>query len=184
MLLRSVPNFALQYKGSRWRPVPDTNPLFREQSVQKIASPEKLDDYIRVTNPSVWLMLGAVAVLLACTLVWGVVGAIPTTLTKPFTQIDGALVSYFSPEDAAMLKTGMRVDAGGTPGTVTGIGETPLSYAEAAGRLTGDYAAHHLGLSEWNVPVTVSCPAAVPQGQFVDVRIVTESVRPIDFLIN
>ena len=164
--------------------MPDTNPLFRQQSVQKAATPEKLDDYIRVTNPSVWLMLGAVAVLVACALVWSVVGSIPTVLTKPFTESGGALVSYFTPDEAALLKVGMPADVGGTFGKVTEIGATPLSYAEAAALLPGDYAAHALGLSEWNVPVKVSGTSEAGQGAFVDVRIVTGSVRPIDFLMN
>lgn len=158
--------------------------LFREKSIRKNASPEKLDDYIHVTNPSIWLLLGAVAVLVASLLVWGVAGSIPTVLTKPFTASGGKLVSFFTPDEASLLKTGMPVDVGGTPGTVSEIGATPLSYAEAAEQLPGDYAAHHLGLSEWNVPVTVSCTVTAGRGTFVDVRIVTESVRPIDFLIN
>ena len=83
-----------------------------------------------------------------------------------------------------MLKIGMPATVGGKPGTVSEIGATPLSYAEAAAQLPGDYAAHLLGLSEWNVPVTVSCEVEAEQGAFVDVRIVTDSVRPIDFLIN
>lgn len=164
--------------------MPDTNPLFREESIQKNASPEKLDDYIRVTNPSVWLILGAVAVLVACALVWSVAGSIPTTLTKPFTPDGGKLVSFFTPDEASMLKIGMPATVGGKPAAVSEIGATPLSYAEAAAQLPGDYAAHLLGLSEWNVPVTVSCEVAAEQGAFVDVRIVTDSVRPIDFLIN
>jgi len=163
--------------------MPDMNTLFRKQSVQKVATPEKLDDYIHITNPSVWLTLGAVAVVVACALVWGVVGSIPTVLTKTFTQSGGALVSYFTPEEAALLKIGMPADVGGTPGTVTDIGATPLSYEEAAARLPGDYAAHALGLTQWNVPVTVS-GMAEGEGAFVDVRIVTDSVRPIDFLMN
>mgnify|MGYP006940531859 CR=1 FL=1 len=171
----------------RWiggRPMPDTNNLFREKSIQKIATPDKLDEYIRVTNPSVWLMLGAVALLVICALVWSIVGSIPTALTKPFVSSGGALVSYFAPDEAALLKTGMPVDVNGTPGTVSGIGATPLSKAEASAQLKGDYEAHYLGLSDWNVPVTVSCSKQFDQGAFVDVRIVTESVRPIDFLMN
>jgi hypothetical protein len=159
-------------------------PLFREKNIRKNASPDKLDDYIHVTNPSIWLLLGAVAVLVACLIVWGVAGSIPTVLTKPFTVSGGKLVSFFTPEEASLLKTGMSVDVGGAPGTVSEIGETPLSYAEAAEQLPADYAAHRLGLSEWNVPVTITCAIKAGQGTFVDVRIVTESVRPIDFLIN
>jgi hypothetical protein len=164
--------------------MPETQKMFREQSVRKMVSPDKLDDYIHVTNPSVWLILGAVGVLLICAFVWSVEGSIPTTLTKLFTADGGELVSYLSTDEASLVKIGMTVDVDGTSGTISAVGTTPLSYEEAAAQLPGDYAAHVMELSQWNIPVTVSSAKEIADGAFVDVSIVTESVRPIDFLIN
>lgn len=48
--------------------------IFRQKSIDKISSPEKLDDYIRVTTPSVWITLAAIVVLLVGVIVWGVFG--------------------------------------------------------------------------------------------------------------
>ena len=48
--------------------------IFRQKSIDKVSSPEKLDDYIRVTKPSVWMTLAAVGVLLVGTIVWGIFG--------------------------------------------------------------------------------------------------------------
>ena len=45
--------------------------IFREKSLKKIASPEQMNDYIRVSSPSVWMVLTAVIVLLAGVCVWG-----------------------------------------------------------------------------------------------------------------
>ena len=39
--------------------------IFREKSLNKIASPEQMNDYIRVSSPSVWMVLTAVIVLLS-----------------------------------------------------------------------------------------------------------------------
>ena len=50
------------------------NGLFRQKSIDKVSSPEKLDDYIRVTTPSVWITLAAIVILLAGTIVWGTLG--------------------------------------------------------------------------------------------------------------
>ena len=36
--------------------------IFRQKSMQKITSPEQMNDYIRVSNPSVWMILAAVIV--------------------------------------------------------------------------------------------------------------------------
>ncbi|MBQ7678765.1 MAG: hypothetical protein IJT34_02835 [Butyrivibrio sp.] len=50
--------------------------IFREKSMERVSSPEQLNDYIRVTTPSVWLILIAVLFLLAGVLVWAVFGRI------------------------------------------------------------------------------------------------------------
>ena len=48
--------------------------IFRQKSIDKVSSPEKLDDYIRVTTPGVWLTLGAMIILLAGALIWATCG--------------------------------------------------------------------------------------------------------------
>ena len=35
-------------------------PIFREKSLKRITSPEELGDYLRVTSPTVWMVLAAV----------------------------------------------------------------------------------------------------------------------------
>ena len=50
--------------------------LFREKSVERISSPEDLDDYIRVTTPSVWIVLAAILILLIGMLAWSVFGTV------------------------------------------------------------------------------------------------------------
>ena len=45
------------------------NSIFRQKSIEKISSPEKLDDYIRVTAPSVWITLAAIVILLVGTII-------------------------------------------------------------------------------------------------------------------
>ena len=42
-----------------------SKPLFREKNLKKVNSPESLNDYVRVSNPGVWLLLAAVIALLA-----------------------------------------------------------------------------------------------------------------------
>ena len=50
------------------------NGIFRQKNIDKVSSPEKLDDYIRVTTPSVWITLAAIVLLLIGALVWGTFG--------------------------------------------------------------------------------------------------------------
>ena len=50
------------------------NSIFRQKSIDRISSPEKLDDYIRVTTPSVWITLAAIVILLVGAIIWGIFG--------------------------------------------------------------------------------------------------------------
>ena len=50
--------------------------IFREKSIKRVSSPEQLNDYIRVTSPSVWIVLIALVVLLLGMLAWSVLGRI------------------------------------------------------------------------------------------------------------
>ena len=50
--------------------------IFREKSMDRVSGPESLNDYIRVTSPSVWITLLALLVLLAGLLAWSIFGRI------------------------------------------------------------------------------------------------------------
>ncbi len=50
--------------------------IFREKSLERVSSPEKLNDYIRVTTPSVWVILIATFLLLFGAIVWSIFGRI------------------------------------------------------------------------------------------------------------
>ena len=41
------------------------NDLFRREAVEKIASPEDLNAYVRVLNPRVWLLLAGIVLAIA-----------------------------------------------------------------------------------------------------------------------
>ena len=47
-----------------------TQQLYRDKSIERISSPDQLNDYLKVTKPGVWLVLTAVVVLLAGMIFW------------------------------------------------------------------------------------------------------------------
>jgi HlyD family secretion protein len=53
--------------------------IFRQVSLDRLSSPEQLDQLMRVTSPKGWVALIAVFLLLAGAIVWACVGSIPTT---------------------------------------------------------------------------------------------------------
>ena len=52
------------------------NKIFREKSINRVASPESLNDYIKVTTPSVWIILIAIVVLIVGILAWCIFGRV------------------------------------------------------------------------------------------------------------
>jgi hypothetical protein len=56
------------------------NQIFRKSSLDHIASPERLNEYIRITHPGVWsILIGCLAILISVG-VWGFYGSIPDTV--------------------------------------------------------------------------------------------------------
>jgi hypothetical protein len=53
--------------------------LFRTKAMDRIASPDQLTEYLRVTNPGIWAVLAAVILLLAGIFAWSMVGTLETT---------------------------------------------------------------------------------------------------------
>ena len=63
--------------------------LFREKNLERLESPEKLNDYLRVTSPGVWLVLATVIVLLIGVCIWGVFGTIQATTQAAVVTQEG-----------------------------------------------------------------------------------------------
>ncbi|MEB3358647.1 MAG: hypothetical protein VKK04_18115 [Synechococcales bacterium] len=90
--------------------------LFRKESLERLSSPEQLDQLMQVVNPRSWIPLGALGGLLALGLVWSVFGRIPITvighgrLVYP-SDSNKELVglSYFTSEDGERIQPGMQV---------------------------------------------------------------------------
>ncbi|MBD2168340.1 NHLP bacteriocin system secretion protein [Calothrix sp. FACHB-156] len=57
------------------------NNMFRKEALEKVASPEQLDQLIQVTNPKRWFSLVALGSLVAAGLAWSILGRIPIIVT-------------------------------------------------------------------------------------------------------
>lgn len=55
--------------------------LYRKSSLERISSPEQLDQALKVTTPMSWLALAAITVVIIVTVVWSFLGTIPETVT-------------------------------------------------------------------------------------------------------
>ncbi len=118
--------------------------IFRKVALDRLSSPEELDQLSRITSPRGWLALAAVAGLLLALLAWSIFATIPT-----FVSGEGALAAseddpsrleavLFTPiADVGKLRPGMdtRVALLSAPeeefgylvGTVASVGDLPAN---------------------------------------------------------
>ena len=153
--------------------------LFRKKSMDRISSPEQLNDYIRVSTPSVWLLLAAIVILLVGVCVWGVFGHMDTTLPVVIRAGDGQAIAYVRRADAEKVAPGMAATVGDREGKVVSIGTEPVQVDDTF----TDYMRHVGGLQsgEWvfAVMLELDCPDGVHEG-----KIVIDSVSPMSFVLN
>ncbi|MEM8933678.1 MAG: NHLP bacteriocin system secretion protein, partial [Acidobacteriota bacterium] len=57
----------------------DQSKIFRKVALERLSSPEQLDQLMQVTSPKGWIALVAISFLLALSILWGIVGSVPTT---------------------------------------------------------------------------------------------------------
>jgi hypothetical protein len=55
--------------------------LFKKSNMDRVSSPEQLNDYVKVANPGLWMVISAIVILLAGVVVWGFIGKIDTTMS-------------------------------------------------------------------------------------------------------
>lgn len=157
-------------------------PIFREKSMERISSPEQLNDYIKVTHAGIWLALAAVLVLLAGFIVWGIVGKLETKVNAVAVSEEGTVVCYVRESEAAEIAVGETVRVNGAEYTVASISAEPIAVTGGEGGFS-DYVRKvgELSVGEWVYEVTLS--GELPSGVY-QATIVTDSVSPISYLFN
>ena len=97
--------------------------LFRKKSVDRISSPEQLNDYLRVTSPAVWVILLAVVLLLAGLLIWSSTAVIESYAEGSAEVKNGIMTIRFTDQNFAKnIEEGMTVTVGEHTCTVATVG--------------------------------------------------------------
>lgn len=98
-------------------------PIFRKKSLEKITSPESLGDYLRVTSPTVWLILGSIILLLAGMLIWSSVASIDSFAAGTARVENGSMQIRFEDEQiASVVESGMTVVSGESTTRILSVG--------------------------------------------------------------
>lgn len=135
--------------------------IFREKSIEKVKSPDNLNEYIRVANPGVWVLLAAVIALLAGLCIWGIFGQLRTEILADVHSENGTVTCFLQDKDAQAVRPGMNVTIDGHPGTVTEVSVR----------------------SDSGSTCLVAMSEPLEDGVYI-ARIETENIHPASFLLN
>ncbi len=131
--------------------------IFRQKTLDRISSPEQLTDYLRVTNPGIWVILVAVILLLAGLFAWAAVGTLETKAEAAVIVRD---------HTAKVIPTGTEYLEEGMPLRVTKKESVVVS-------VSSDEYGRSIGTAEIDLP----------DGTYPGV-VVVEQTHPIDFLLK
>lgn len=156
-----------------------------KKNINRISSPEDLSDYIRVSSPSIWVVLIAIVVLMAGVLIWGYTGSLPSTINNYATFREGELVACIPVEESEALHEGALVLIDGRiEGRIKSILPVPMSRDEIMIEVNSDYVASALIVSDWNTVVLIEYEGDLNESKPYPVTITTEEVSPVSFLFG
>ena len=152
-----------------------------DKKFKKVNSPEQLNQYIRLSNPGVWILLLAIVVLLVGVCIWGYFGKIDTKLKTVVVSDNNSSYLYVKEEDVLKIKDGMQVQLNNNDATleIVDIEETPEKVTEDM-----DEYARHLGnlqIGEWVYKCKLN--KSVKEGTY-SANVIIESIAPMTFITN
>ena len=154
--------------------------VFRDSSLDRVSSPEQLNDYIKVSSPSIWMVLAAAIVFLTGVVVWGVFGSLVTKQETVAVIKNGNAVCYISSDNIQKVGMGMKIYIGETAGTIT------VASADAPIQIGSEFDPYALYLGgfeigEWVYQVQINIPE---EDGVYSAEIITEELSPISFIMN
>lgn len=152
--------------------------IFREKSIKRVNSPEKLDEYLKVTSPSVWLILIGIIIVLAGFIVWGYFGELKTYVNTGCVISDNKASCYVKEEDISKVSKDMIL--------VINEKEYRVENVENQGVLLtqdDDYLKHLIGVNETEYVLPVSCTCDLSNGMYQG-KIIVETISPLVFIFN
>lgn len=128
--------------------------IYRKVALDRLASPEQLDQLLVVTNVRVWLVLVGVFVILAMLVAWGFVGSLPTRVHGSGILVwRGGMFEVTAVETGRLVSLNVRVGDEVTQGQVVGrIAQPGLEEArDEAREVLREYESRHELLSRFAV---------------------------------
>ena len=133
--------------------------LFRQKSIDRISSPEELNNYLRVSSPQMWLVMMAIIIMLGGILVWASVGTLETKVDGVAEAKNGEVTLIVTGSKAEKIKEGMTLLINGNTAVIDKVEIDEYGRAVASAVLN------------------------VADGKY-KAEVIIESIKPISFLLR
>lgn len=154
--------------------------LFRNKSLERVSSPEQLNDYIRVASPGVWMILAAVIILLAGIIVWGIFGTVNTSIDAVAITENGHTICYAGEEEKMYIEPEQIVEIGDTDGTV----KTVFPGLKELNKNTDSYLLYVGDFSENDKCCVSEIDIDGLEDGIYPAKIIIDSVHPITYILR
>lgn len=160
------------------------NKVFRDKSIEKVTSPEQLNDYIKVNYLEVWFIIATVIIFLIVIGVWGFTGTINNTVEGEAYSDGKKIYCYMNENQVKNVEEGQKGRVDGHAIKVESVAELPDNYEDMVKFIGNEKIIRAMEIkgNEWRYLVVLS-PGDDIDG-VVDISITTDSVAPIDYLLN
>lgn len=153
--------------------------IFRKKSEEYIDSPEKLDNYLHVTNPGVWSLLVGVLILLLGFGVWACTGQLETNVTVAVVSSKGECAAYVPESAVNAVVSNRSIEVDGKEYALNPSSLEPISVTDTTNvylRVAGDLS---VGDIMYEIPMEGDLKDGVYSG-----KVTTETITPMSLLLN
>ncbi len=104
--------------------------FFRKAALEKLSTPEKLDQLIKVTSPKGWIALVTVFIALTTGIVWSFFGNIKTKLNVTGVLLGGEIHEVVSTSQGQLIQLTINIGDNIEKGQVVGLIEQPELFQQ------------------------------------------------------
>lgn len=160
-----------------------TDMVFNRKAVERLRNPDDLDKFVRVTNPSAWLVLAACFALLVGLLAWGMFGTVATNISTLGACIDGVPMCFLSADQASKVHVGDTANFGDRLLSVASISDVPASRNELSDLIKNDYLVSSLAQDDWAYIVRFEGDSSgLKSGVPISLSITIDQIAPMSLL--
>lgn len=154
--------------------------LFRKKNLDKLSTPDALNEYIKVASPSVWIILLTIVALLIGVIAWSYMGRI-SHYEGVTVYSDGNMAVCYVPENMIdRVRQASDININGNNYKIGDIANLPTKIHPDS---VDEYVAHVMEIKEdswiYKIEVVGTLPEGIYEGQ-----VVTGSIRPMDYVTN